>query len=364
MDNILFQEIARYGFNPVNPKICVGTWRNYAVALNNYAGKAYYYYVAIRIPKGSRELLKAVTEAYKAAGLNKNASVLQAGPNCIQGIFTQPKEDLGGCFTRFLDTLTGALAQNGVAPANTCAVTGAPNPDSLCFMMNGTFQGFQPVCGAAVRQSGYEAQAKVEENENNGSYLTGLIGALLGMLAGVAVNLLTIVFLQRYFAMLFALIPVAAMFGYKLFKGKLDKVSIVIVIALSVIAVPLMEYLSLVLGVSREFDIPVGIAMQATMEALQNPDVKKDIIKDILMMLLFMALGVFIAFSFLRGQLNSTKSGSSQMVLNSMRPNPLYAAPAQSYAEPEAPIAPAQSYAEPEAPIAPAAPAEPVESQE
>ena len=347
MDNILFQEIARFGFKPVDQKICVGTWRNYAVALNNYAGKAYYYYAAIRIPKGSRELLKAVTEAYKAAGLNKNASVLQAGPNCIQGIFTQPKEDLGGCFARFLDTLTGTLAQNGVAPANTCALTGAPNPDSLCFMMNGTFLGYQPVCGSAVRQSGYEAQAKVEENENNGSYLTGFIGALLGMLAGVAVNLLTLVFLQRFFAVLFALVPVAAMFGYKLFKGKLDKVSIIIVIALSVVAVPLMEFLTLAIGFAREFGVPFSVSVQALSEMLQDPEVKKSVIGDLLKMLLFMALGVFIAFSFLRGQLNSTKSGSSQMALDSMRPNPLYAAPAQSYAEHEAPIAPAQSYAEP-----------------
>ncbi len=355
MDNILFQEIARYGFKPVNPKICVGTWRNYAVALNNYAGKACYYYAAIRIPKGSRELLKAVAEAYKAAGLNKNVSVLQAGPNCIQGIFTPPKEDVGGCFTRFLDTLTGALAQNGVAPANTCALTGAPNPDSLCFMMNGTFQGYQPVCGSVTRQSGCQAQARVEENETGGSYLTGFIGALLGMALGVAVNLLTLVFLQRYFAVLFALVPVAAMFGYKLFKGKLDKLSIIIVILLSVVAVPLMELLTLSISVARELGISFGTALEASMEALQIPEVKKEVIADILKMLLFMGLGVFFAFSFLRAQLNSTKLGSTQLALDSMQPNPLYAAPAQSAAAPEAPIAPAA-----EQPV----PTEPLESQE
>ncbi len=337
MDNTLFQEIARFGFKAVDQKICVGTWRNYAIALNNYGGKAYYYYAAVRMPKASRDLQKALTEAYKAAGLNKNASVLQAGPNCVHGIFTLPKEDLGTVFSTFLDTLTATLAQNGAAPANSCALTGAPNPDSLCFMTNPSFLGYQPVCGSAVRQSGYAAQAKVEENENNGSYLTGFLGALLGMLAGVAVNLLTLVFLNFYSSFLFALIPIAAMFGYKLLKGKMDKTALIIVILLSVVAVPLMEYLTLALSIAKEYGISIGTAMQGTLQLLQYPEVKKEVIGDVLKMLLFMGLGVFFAFSFLRNQLNSTQTKGSQLMLDSMQPNPLYVA-AQPVSEPaEAP---------------------------
>ena len=335
MDNTLFQEIARFGFKPVDQKVCVGTWRNYAVALNNYAGKAFYYYVAIRLPKASRDLQKAVVAAYKAAGL-KNASVLSAGPNSLHGIYSLPQGDVGANFAAFLDLLTATLAQNGAAPANTCAVTGAANPDSLCFMMNPSFPGFQPVSGSAVRQDGYEAQAKVEENENNGSYAMGILGALLGMLVGVAVNVLTIVFLQRYFSILFALVPVAAMFGYKLFKGKLNKVSIIIVLVLSVIAVPLMEFLALAFTIAKEYDIPVGMALDGTSQVFFQAEALKELGPEMLKMLLFMVLGVFISFSFLRNQLNSTQVKGSQLQLDSMQPNPLYQASVQSDAEPTA----------------------------
>ena len=327
MDNSFFAKLAPLGFTALDQNNCVGAWHNYAVTLRRYSGSLYWIFVAIRIPARSKELKKTLKTALRAK-LGKRAGVANVMPNFFQGQlrFNHVENELPE-LTTFLDTVTAALRENGVGPADTCAVTGAVL-ELLCEVVFSPlgFVGFQPVCASAVRREGYETQAKVEENENNGSYLTGTIGALLGMLVGVGVNLLTLVFLKRFYVMLFALVPVAAMLGYKLFKGKTDKLSIVIVIVLSVVAVPLMEFLTLVFSVMREYSAPFGEVLSWAAEVFFEPEVTKESVPEMLKMLLFMALGVFVAWSYMARQTNSAQTKGVQALLESMRPNPNYTA--------------------------------------
>ena len=322
MANETFTQLSQFGFTPVSDAVCVGTWNNYAVELQRYAGRTYYAYLAIRIPKANKAVKKACNAAFKAAGL-KRAAVMGVAPNFVQAAYTLEKGDaeIPG-FRAFMDALTGTLAQNGIAPANTCAVTGADNPDSLCLVLNNKYMGYQPVVGAAVRQGDYDLQAKVEENENNGSYVTGFVGALIGALVAVALNVLAMVFTDRMYAILFALVPIFAMFGYKLFKGRTDKGSLIIILLLSLLAIPLMVYLTVVITIVREYGVPLGDAIRAAGEIVVNPEYLAEIRGTLLMMLLFMVLGLLFAWRFLRGQLNSTKVQTSKLQVETMRPNP------------------------------------------
>ena len=322
MANETFAQLSQFGFTPVNDAVCVGTWNNYAVELQRYSGRTYYTYLAIRIPKANKAVKKACNAAFKAAGL-KRAAVMGVAPNFVQAAYTLEKgEGEVPGFRAFMDALTGTLAQNGIAPANTCAVTGADNPDSLCLVLNNKYMGYQPVVGAAVRQGDYDLQAKVEENENNGSYVTGFVGALIGALVAVALNVLAMVFTDRMYAILFALVPIFAMFGYKLFKGRTDKGSLIIILLLSLLAIPLMVYLTVVITIVREYGVPLGDAIRAAGEIVVNPEYLAEIRGTLLMMLLFMVLGLLFAWRFLRGQLNSTKVQTSKLQVETMRPNP------------------------------------------
>lgn len=324
MENALFSKLTQFGFSAVNNNICVGTWKNYAVTLQQYSGKSYFVYVAIRIETASKELRKALQAAVRANG-NRKAGVSRVVPNFVHGTLSFGKaENAVNDFSVYLEALTEALRANGVMPANTCALTGAANPDSLCLIPRSDCYGYQPVCAAAIRESDQEVQARAADNEDRGSYLTGLIGAVLGMLVGIGVNLLSMVFLERIFSLLFALVPVAAMFGYKLFRGKTNKAAMVIVIVLSVIAVPLMEFLTGAIGVANSYNMPFTDAMKAVGEIFFAPEMLKETGPEMLKMLLFMALGVLIGWSYLRSQLNSTQLRSSKLQLESMRPNPLY----------------------------------------
>lgn len=322
MDNEIFAELQQYGFQPVNNNICVGTWQNYAVTLQKINGKNYYVYVAIRIPKTSKELKKSLKDTFKASG-EKRIVVTRVMPNFVHLNFNFAKvENPAAAFARWMDLALGVLSQNGIGPADTCAVTRASNPDSLCFMSDPNYCGYQPVCAAAVRANNYEVQDKAEDNENNGSYLSGFIGAVVGMLVGVAVNLLTIVFMERIYALLFALVPIFSMFGYKLFKGKTNKASLVIVVALSLLAIPLMEFLSLSLGLAKEFEAPLEETVKYVSEVFFDSDVLKETGPEMVKLLIFMGLGLLIGWRYLYGQLNSTKVSDSKLRLGSMRPNP------------------------------------------
>lgn len=319
MNNKIFEALRQYGFEPVSNAVSVGTWRNYAVSLQKFNAKTYYMRWAIRIPKSSRDLAKALRAAVKASG-EKGIALNSALQNFVLLTvnFAKAGEQLE-VFPRWMNIVADALAQNGIAPADTCAVTGAANPDSLC-LVDGF--NYQPVCASAVRQKDYDLQSKVEENENNGSYVTGLVGAVLGALVGVAVNLLTIFFLHYVVAYLMALIPVCAMFGYKLFKGKMDKMAIVIVIVLSLLCVPLIMVLELALEAAKELKVSFGEALGWAFRNFTKPQVFDLVKGDILKLLLFMGLGVFVAWGFMSRQLNSSKTGNSKLQMETMRPNP------------------------------------------
>lgn len=324
-ENKYFTALSQYGFQTADQNFCVGTWRNYAVALQCYSGKTCFLYVAIRVPK---EQLKAFRQTLKPAlkaAVGKKAALYGIQPNFVQFSLRLGRADNAlQEFAELLEPLTAALWENGVGPADSCALTKAANPDSLCLFTAPGLIGYQPVCAAAVRQADYALQEKTEENENNGSYATGLVGALLGGLAGIAVNLLIIVFLHFISAWLFALIPILSFLGYKLLNGRTDKVSVLIVVAISVLSLPAMVILELAFEVIKEYHAPLGEALGFGLESITNPEVLSAMSRDLILMVVFMAIGIFVGWSFMRGQINSTKLQGSRAKLESLRPNPNY----------------------------------------
>lgn len=314
---------SRNGFEEISGLWC-GVWKGYALSLRKITGSNYYADVAVRVssPGPVKKSVKAI--------LKQNCKKIAALVNlqskvAVFNIVFSKADNLGARFTELMEGITGALMQSGAAPADTCALTGQANPDSLCLVQIGNLFCFQPVLGAAVRSQNAEVQAKVEENENNGNYLTGIIGAVLGAAVGIVVNVLIIVFLQRIFALAFALVPVASMFGYKLLKGKANKTAIIIVVLLSLIAIPVMCVLAYSLFIAKELSMSFGEVFSKVLELLQeNAEIRSECFTDAPMMLLFMALGIFIAWRYMSGSLNSSVAGAASAQAASLRPNPSY----------------------------------------
>ena len=178
----------------------------------------------------------------------------------------------------------------------TCAHCGGQAPDSYCLVNT-----YQPVHAACVRSAQMQTVEKAQANAEHGSYLTGALGAIIGTLVGLIPTVLTTLYLERIYALLFALVPLAAMFGYRLCRGKRSKASIAIIIVLSLIGVIALQFIVITIGVAQELELPVSEAAREVVPYLLTAEGFQSLLteSDAPVEFLFMALGIFIAWKYL-----------------------------------------------------------------
>lgn len=322
--NDVYAALNRLGFETMG-SLCFGTWNGYAVSLRPLTGNIYYTDVAVRLPKIPAGLKRALGRAIKEPGL-RVGGMEQVRKNVIVASLSFARtDDPARLFAERMDKLTAALREQGIAPANTCAITGADRPDSLCLVSIDGIQCYQPVCAAAVRNRETQTREKIEDNQINGSYALGIIGALLGMLVGLIPNLLSIILAESIWSLLFALVPLCAMFGYKLFKGKMSRGSIVIVIVLSLLGVVLIPFFEIIIYLVKDYGISLGESLGYAVQIFRDPEFFSKAGSEYLQLLLFMALGIWIAWRYISGQTNSSQALSSETQIATLRPNPTYA---------------------------------------
>ncbi|MBR2289530.1 MAG: hypothetical protein IJ867_02725 [Clostridia bacterium] len=130
-----------------------------------------------------------------------------------------------------------------------------------------------------------------EENvikEVKGSYLTGLIGAVVGAIIATIPWVLVYVYLQYILSVLAMLVAFGAFYGYKIGKGKMGKGVTAIVVIVSLLAI-----VGATLGV-----IPAIIATQNDYEisaVYQNEEFMSGLYTDLAVSMLFAILGIAAA---------------------------------------------------------------------
>lgn len=192
------------------------------------------------------------------------------------------------CFEQALEAAVGALRERGLRPPETCPICGQGGCDALALQ-----GGYVPVHRACVENQSQAASARAEENAVMGNYFTGFLGALLGGLVGVIPNVLAAVLLERIFALLYALIPLAAYYGYKLCKGKMNKGAFVCTLISSVINLFVVELANQYIWVWMEYgamDIAEYL-VAFTMVLLEG-----ELTANLLQGAIFLALGLWISW--------------------------------------------------------------------
>jgi|LSQX01.1.fsa_nt_gb hypothetical protein len=146
-------------------------------------------------------------------------------------------EDLTASF-RQLGLVSGCLLCAGEQALH--AVRIGENPAAVC-----------DACHARLQE---QFNGIIEKNEQQGNYLTGLIGALLGALTGSVLWLL-VSYLGFYASIVGFVIAFLAQYGYRLFKGRVSR------------AMPLIVAASVVLGVLAANVAEVAISL------VQDPEI-------------------------------------------------------------------------------------------
>ena len=300
-----------------------GPWKGYAFTAMKMTNRSFYVDVAIDQDGVTGAVRKALATELKPVGV-KTPGTGGLKKRVRFSMTFSARDDANALLRQRLDAIVLALQHSGVAPASVCAISGSPRPDSLCLVNVGNFQSFRPVQGAAVRQQGEQAKARTEENQQNGSYALGFVGALLGMLVGLIPNLLVLILANLISAWLFALVPVCAVLGYKLCKGKMDKGSIAIVVLVSLLGVVLMVGLETIYYLMHDYGDDLAGALGDLGLLLGTQEYINGILPMLLQMLLFMGLGIWIAWRFMSSQTNSGALQNSEIQQASLRPMPGY----------------------------------------
>jgi len=194
-------------------------------------------------------------------------------------------------FEQVLDTVATHFREAGLTPSDTCPVCHQPGCDGLAFL-NGVYV---PVHQACVQNTTQAVALKAQKNQATGNYFTGFLGALLGGLVGTIPNVIAAVWLERIFAILYALIPLGAYYGYKLFKGKMNKAALVSAIVSSVINLFMVEYINQYVWLCLDFEelFDLGLYTQVFFMVLREGELTAGLLQGAL----FLALGLWFSWS-------------------------------------------------------------------
>lgn len=214
-----------------------------------------------------------------------------------------------------LAAAAAAMQEAGLRPSDTCPLCGAAGCDAA-----GYAGGYVNVHRACVENQTQLTAQRVEDNRLNGNYFTGMLGALLGGLVGAIPAVLMRDFGSYLVAVLYALIPLGANYGYRLFKGKRNKAAFFVTIVFSVLDMFLMR-----LGMYAFYAVThyagyihsVSDVVEAYFQSYGAAQIGPD--------LLFLALGLWIAWGGIR-RTGAHEVQEAVMVAQTLLPEQAFAA--------------------------------------
>lgn len=306
------QALERMGFQSIGAHH-YGKWNGYPCSVHQNAPYCYLD-VAVRLEKKDKTIEKALRRTLKERCPKKLHGCVNHGNYLTFVLSVEKKTPADEQLRIILDEIAHALEEADVVPADTCAVCGKDHPDSLCMMST-----YQPVHAACVLSMGDSARKNTEENAIKERYLTGTIGALFGVLVGLVPSLLSILLFDRIYTVLFVIVPLLAVLGYRKFHGKRSGVSILIVIILSLAGVVMLEFLAVAISFKQELGLSLMQALRYTLGYLFSVMGIGVLLQENLAELLFMAIGIFISWPFLV-QTNHRKKEHADMISSTICP--------------------------------------------
>lgn len=223
------------------------------------------------------------------------------------------EERFNEAFDRLMEASARAAQGLQLPVPAVCPVCKQPGCDAYAF--HGT--AYVPVHAYCVQNQAYQSQAKAQDNELNGSYALGILGAVLGALAGTIPNILLAVFADYIVAMLCGLVPLGAYYGYKLLRGRMNRMAPAVTIAVSVLMTPLLYYFGTSLSLLQDEGVFIGPALFWQL-FLEYPG---DLLPGFLQTAFFVGLGIVFVFSIIRRG-NKHVLSEANYSLATLRPMP------------------------------------------
>ncbi len=282
------------GLTPFGQVFCgeVGRW---PITLNN--NKLAYIRVFTEQPR-SREAMQKIS-----AGLKTWGGRIYSWSGNDLWLSAAKKNRMQGSEAEYVEYCAQILSDAGLLPRDRCPYCRQSGCDALSFAKGG----YGAVHYRCLQDAAARERDKADSNLQNGSYLLGVVGAFLGMIVGSIPSFLTIAFMQMEYAVLFALIPLCAYFGYKLFRGKMNKAALVVSILMAILGVFLLYFELIIFSVMHEYGASFSQVMSVMPSLLRDGEVWASILTGALQEFLFMGLGIFFVWRLI----SSTAAGNA-----------------------------------------------------
>ena len=149
-----------------------------------------------------------------------------------------------------------------------------------------------------------------ENKKASGSYITGIIGAIIGGAIGAVPWIIAYIYGNMMIALLAILIAGGAYYGYKICKGKITKKVTIIITIISIIIVALVTLLIIPVILIHTEGMNTNLA---TIQYLyQDEEFTSGIIRDTLIAIVFTAVGVAVVNSSIKKDLEEGVTNKEQ----------------------------------------------------
>lgn len=238
-----------------------------------------------KLPTGGQR--KALLQALKA-----QATVNQAQGKTAALTWQEKKGYRLEEIMDLLQAAVGTLKNHGAAePEDQCIICGQDGCDGY-IRYDGRYEVIHQRCISRMK-----AEAQQQAAANQGSYVLGIVGALVGGLVGMIPTVLSIWLLERIWSLLYALIPLGAYYGYKLCGGKMNRAALAVSILVSILDVYVLQLVLLVIGLIVEYQCSMLESLQFLRSALADGEFWVSLTTSSWDSFLFLALGIWIAWS-------------------------------------------------------------------
>lgn len=284
----------RHGLVANSAKSVAGKWKEYVVLITLENKNTVSASFAVEPKAQDKERGKKVKDLKGALKAQKVALFREL--NGTIGWFIGKKELTLHTLDYYLDVITDGMKTVNIQPATVCPVCGGVDCEVAGFY-NGDFT---PIHESCLRGAMGNMKREIQAKGDSSSYVTGMAGAIIGMLLGVAVNILVAVITDSIYAILFALIPAASFWMYKKFNGKTDKFSTIMTIVLTVISVYVFMIFTTAYFIADETPmIGYGYALALTAEYVLSGEGFLAATLDCLQYFLFAGLGLVISWRYI-----------------------------------------------------------------
>ena len=160
---------------------------------------------------------------------------------------------------------------------------------------------------------------KTEKEKAKGSYITGIIGALIGGIIATIPWILVYVYGQMMFSILAALIAFGEYYGYKIARGKVNKKLPVILMVMALVIVSITT-LVVIPGLLIHNE-GIAVTTENIQRLYQNSEFSTAIVKDFVISFIFTILGASIVTSNVKRKLSNNEEDGKDSSKNTTQIN-------------------------------------------